>query len=408
MILNDSWVLKRVKELASDITNWRRHIHSNPEMSFLEYETSAYIYGILVKIPGIKVEKGIGSDTSVIGTFSRGDGPTIAIRADIDALPIYEKNTHSFRSQTEGVMHACGHDAHTAIALAVATLVGEIWDKYNFNGTVKIIFQPAEEASDEFGKTGAPYLIEAGVLEGVDCILALHMSPEHEVGKVLIHDGYSMANVDVFEATIIGTGGHGAYPHLSTDPIWMLGPVMQALHGIVARNISPLDPAVISIGEIRAGSASNIIPSEVFLQGTLRSYSPDVRENLIRKLEKAFSIVEVLGGQYSFHAIKGEPALFNHPEVNKALRETVRELYPTMKIESSAFGLGGEDFSHMTNKVSGAMFFLGCAPQDGVKRDLHTPIFDIDENCLPIGAAILTSTILKYLLAEYDLPKERE
>lgn len=199
--------------------------------------------------------------------------------------------------------------------------------------------------------------MEEGLLDDVDAVLALHMSPEQEVGNILIHDGYSMANVDVFEATISGTGGHGAYPHLGTDPIWMLGPVMQAIHGIVARQISPLDPAVISIGEIRAGSASNIIPSEVYLQGTLRSYSPKVREELIGKLHKAISIAEVLGGEYTFKAMKGEPALYNDKRINEVLKQHVKTLYPMMKIIDKPFGLGGEDFSHMAAKVPGAMFF---------------------------------------------------
>ncbi|RKQ13607.1 M20 metallopeptidase family protein [Ureibacillus endophyticus] len=399
-------ILSKVQKLTNEIISWRRHIHSNPELSFAEYETSQFVYEKLLNIEGMKVEKGVGVETAVIGTLSRGDGPTIAIRADMDALPIVEATSHSFPSKNEGVMHACGHDAHTSIGLAVATILGELWKETELQGTVKFIFQPAEENTDVFGKTGSPYLIEAGALDDVDCIIALHMDPEHEVGTIRIHDGYSMANVDVFQGKIFGTGGHGAYPHLGTDPIWMLGPVLQAIHGIVARNISPLDAAVISVGELKAGSASNVIPTEVFLQGTLRSYTPTVRKELEQRLKNAFSIVEAFGGQFELNISHGEPALFNNFEVNKVLREVVSELYPNMEIMDIPFGLGGEDFSHMTYKVPGSMFFLGCAYPDGIKRDLHTPIFDIDEKCLPIGTAILTQTILEFLLGNAHLPQK--
>jgi len=399
-------ILSRVQQLTDEIIEWRRHIHRNPELSFKEYETSQFVYEKLSNIDGMKVVKGVGVETAVIGTLSRGDGPTVAIRADMDALPIVEATSHSFPSKNVGVMHACGHDAHTSIGLAVATIIGQIWKETDIQGTVKFIFQPAEENTDEYGKTGSPYLIEAGALDDVDCIMALHMDPEHEVGTVLIHDGYSMANVDVFQGKLFGTGGHGAYPHLGTDPIWMLGPVLQTIHGIVARNISPLDAAVISVGEIKAGSASNVIPSEVYLQGTLRSYTPSVRKELETRLKNAFSIVEAFGGRFELNITHGEPALFNNAEVNKVLKEVVSELYPGMEIKEIPFGLGGEDFSHMTYKVPGSMFFLGCAYPDGIKRDLHTPIFDIDERCLPIGTAILTQAILKYLLGNAQLPQQ--
>ncbi|MFC4023576.1 M20 family metallopeptidase [Oceanobacillus longus] len=396
--LNNPELRDRVQKVTPNISRWRRQLHANPELSFLEYQTANFVYEKLTAIQGMRVEKGVGAETSVIGTLSRGEGPTIAIRADMDALPIREETGHGFASKNEGVMHACGHDAHTAIVIAVAKIFGEIWNtSLDLQGTVKFIFQPAEEDMDAFGKSGAPYLIEAGVLDGVDFVLALHVDPEYEVGNVRVHDGYSMANVDVFQATIKGSGGHGAYPHLGTDPIWMLGPVLQAIHGIVARNISPLEAAVISIGEIKAGSRSNIIPTEVFLQGTMRSYTPEVRDALIHRLKNAFSIVESFGGAYTFETTKGEPALFNHKDVNIVLKKSIQELYPMLVINDIPFGLAGEDFSHMANTVPGAMFFLGCAYLDGVKRDLHTPTFDIDESCLSIGAAIMTKTVLNFL-----------
>lgn len=398
-------IVDRAQDLSEKIVSWRRDIHTHPELSFQEYRTSQFVSDMLNTIPGMKVEVGVGYATAVVGTLSSGEGPTIAIRADIDALPITEENKHSFCSSNHGVMHACGHDAHTSILLGVAHVLAESFGTGELTGTVKFIFQPAEECTDENGLTGAVHMVRAGVLEGVDCAIALHMSPENPLGEVQVNAGYSMANVDVFQATITGTGGHGAYPHLGTDPIWMLGPVLQALHGIVARKVSPLEAAVVSVGQVHAGSASNIIPSEVFVEGTLRSYRPEVRELLISEVEKAFSLVDILGGNYSFEVQRGEPALKNDETVNEWIKQTIGDLYPECKLINTPFGLGGEDFAYMAQQVPAAMFFLGCALPDGVKRELHTPIFDIDERCLPMGVAIMAETAKRFLNGRYQLGK---
>ncbi|MEW9667444.1 M20 family metallopeptidase [Ammoniphilus sp. 3BR4] len=398
-------MVEQAQGLSEKIVGWRRQLHAHPELSYQEYQTSQFVVDMLKTIPGMSVEKGVGYPTAVVGTLSSGEGPTIAIRADMDALPIIEDNKHSYCSKHQGVMHACGHDAHTSILLGAAHMLAECFENQQLRGTVKFIFQPAEESTDENGLTGAVHMIRAGVLEGVDCAIALHMSPENPLGEVQVNAGYSMANVDVFEATITGTGGHGAYPHLGTDPIWMLGPVLQALHGIVSRKVSPLDAAVVSIGQVHAGSASNIIPSEVHIQGTLRSYTPEVRELLIAEVEKAFSLVDILGGSYSFTAHRGEPALKNDATVNEWIKETIQDLYPNCQLVQTPFGLGGEDFAYMAQAVPAAMFFLGCALPDGIKRELHTPIFDIDERCLPMGAAIMAETAKRFLNGQYQFKK---
>src|SRR5206468_11678434 len=221
-------------------------------------------------------EVGIGYPTSVVGTLSNGKGPSIAIRADMDALPIMEETGHSFCSQNQGVMHACGHDAHTSILLGVAHLLAEYFQKKEMKGTVKFLFQPAEECEDEHGMTGAAYMVRAGVLDGVDCVIALHVSSKSQVGEVKVNDGFSLASSDVFKATINGTGGHAAAPHLGTDPIWMAGPVLQSLYGIVSRKVNPVEPAVVTVGQIHAGTANNIIPTEVILEGTIRCFEPDL------------------------------------------------------------------------------------------------------------------------------------
>lgn len=397
-------MVKQANCLFNQLIEWRRTFHQHPELSFQEFGTSQLVAETLQKIDGMKVERGIAVETSVVGTLTSGEGPTIAIRADIDALPITEENTSSYCSKNDGIMHACGHDAHTAILLGVATILADFFKKGEVRGTVKFIFQPAEESTDESGLSGSPYMVQAGVYDKVDAAMALHMCPWLPVGNVQMSDGYSMANVDVFKAKIYGTGGHGAYPELGTDPIWMLGPVMQALHGIVARKVSALDAAVVSIGQIHAGTASNIIPTEVLIEGTIRSYTPEIRDLLAIELKKAISIVEHLGGSFSLNIERGEPALNNSTFVNQCITEAMLEIHPEMQITKRPFGLGGEDFGYVTQKIPGSMFFLGCAQKEGVQRDLHTPIFDIDETCLPIGTAILAHTVVRFLKGEVNLP----
>ncbi|MFB4168505.1 M20 family metallopeptidase [Virgibacillus sp. JSM 102003] len=393
-------MLEQAQYMADHLSKWRRKLHSIPELSFQEVETSKFVASVLEEIPGMHVEVGVGCPTAVVGTLSSGSGPTIAVRADMDALPIFEETNHDFKSRNEGVMHACGHDAHMSIGLGVARLLGESFQNGDVKGTVKFLFQPAEEKADIHGSTGAPYMIKAGVLEDVDRVIALHMSPENQLGEVKVHDGYSMANVDVFDAAVFGTGGHGAYPHLGTDPVWMLGPVLQAMHGIVSRRISPLDSAVISVGSILCGVAGNVIPSEVQIKGTIRSYDPNVRELLHAELEKALSLVRVFDGDYKLTITPEDPSLNNNPAVNQLFREVIRDIHPEFKVLDIPFGLGGEDFAHMTQVVPGAMLFLGCAVGDGKTRELHTPSFDINENVLPVGVSILGETVKRYLKEE--------
>ncbi|GAB4073035.1 M20 family metallopeptidase [Barrientosiimonas marina] len=397
MAAKDSAVETKARALAGRLIDWRRHFHQYPELSFQETETSQLIADTLRQIPGMQVETNVGYSTAVMGQISSGAGPVIAIRADMDALPIQETNTCVYRSVHDGVMHACGHDAHSAIGLGAATVLSDLFQDGQLNGTVKFLFQPAEEASDEQGSTGAPYMIEAGVLEDVDAVLALHMSPEDPVETVKVHDGYSMANVDVFEASVLATGGHGAYPHLAADPVWMLGPVLQTLYGITGRRVSPLDSAVISIGQIEGGFASNVIPSEVSVKGTIRSYDTDVRKRMHAELEKAFALAGSLGGDYKLSIEPEDPVLYNYPDVNQFIRQALNDNHPGFNVLNQPFGMGGEDFAHMTRAVPGAMFFLGCAVGDGKTRDLHTPNFDIDENILPIGVSILTQTVEHFL-----------
>lgn len=389
-------LVEKAEELFEQLKTWRRHIHAHPELSFMEKETAEYVAIELAQLKNITIQQEMGGH-GIVATLTSGDGPTIALRADMDALPIQEENQHEFVSQYEGVMHACGHDAHTAMLLGAAHLLDDQFSKGELQGTVKFIFQPAEEATDDKGLSGAPYMIQAGVLEDVEAVIALHSCPWHPVGVIQMNHGFSMANVDVFQARIHGSGGHGGYPQLATDPLWMLGPVLSSFYGTVGRRVSPLDVVAASIGRVEAGVASNIIPSEVELEGTLRSYSPTAREQLAKEVENVFKIVESFGGSYTFELERGEPALNNHIEMNELVEETIQELYADMYIHWEPFGMGGEDFGYMTEQVPGAMFFLGCSLEDGLNRDLHTAIFDIDENCLPVGTAIFATAVNRFL-----------
>ncbi|MBB4823330.1 amidohydrolase [Sporosarcina luteola] len=383
-------------ELQQQLITWRRRLHQYPELSFEEHETARYAADILSSFDGISIRTGLGG-TGIVATLSNGIGKTIAIRADMDALPIAEENDHEYRSLHDGVMHACGHDAHTAILLGVAKQLAEKAAHDAWQGTVRLIFQPAEEATDSEGYSGAPRMLEAGVLEGVDAVIALHVCPWHPVGTIQINDGPSMASVDVFHADIFGSGGHAGYPHLGTDPVWMLGTILQAFYGLSSRRISPLDTAVASIGKIQAGSASNVIPEKVNVTGTIRAYSPTVREQLIGEVEQAFKLAETLGGKYQFKVERGEPALVNNPAVNRIIRKAAESCIPEVIIKEGPFGMGGEDFAYMTQAVPGSMFFLGCAFPEGGQRDLHTNRFDIDERCLTMGVDILTEAAMELL-----------
>src|SRR5690625_1622723 len=392
-------IVREAESLFEQIKLWRRHLHRYPELSFEEVETAKFVVNELKKIDNIQIETNVGGN-GIVATLTTGHGPTIALRADMDALPIEEDNNHSFVSKHDGVMHACGHDAHTSMLLGAVHILANQFNEGQLTGTVKFIFQPAEETTDENGLSGAPYMVQEGVLNNVDAIIALHVCPWHPVGVVQMNNGFSMANVDVFEATIKGSGGHGGYPHLATDPLWMLGSILQTFYGTVGRRISPLDIVAASIGKIEAGAVSNVIPSDVTIEGTLRSYSPEAREKLAEEVEGVFKLAESFGGAYEFTLEKGEPALNNDMEINMIIEQSIQEIYPEMDIHWEPFGMGGEDFGYMTEEIPGSMFFLGCSLEDGLDRDLHTPIFDIDENCLPVGTAMFVATVNKFLKSE--------
>nr|WP_208416506.1 amidohydrolase [Thalassobacillus devorans] len=378
---------------------WRRHLHRHPELSFQEKETSAYILHEIKAMGGFDIHPNVGG-YGIVATLSNGEGPVIGLRADMDALPINEHNDAEYQSIHQGIMHACGHDAHTAMLLGAARLLSEDAKAGRLKGTIKFIFQPAEEDTNDAGLTGAPLMLQSGLLDSIDVFLALHVCPWHATGEIQVNDGPSMANIDNFHMTIKATGGHGGYPHLATDPIWMSSYFLQGLYSIISRKIDPLSVGTISVGEIHGGETANVIPDEVTITGTIRSYTKDMRARLVQELEQVANVIPPLGGTYVLEIETGEPALDNDRRVNEVIRRAARHLYPNMKIHEGPFGMGGEDFAHMIAEKPGAMFFLGCAKKGTPERKLHSGDFQIDENALPIGAAILMNSAHRLLQIE--------
>ena len=361
----------------------------HPELGFQETHTAARVAAVLESL-NYRVRTGVGR-TGVVA--ERGAGhPVVAIRADMDALPLQEANDVPYASQVPGVMHACGHDAHTAIGLGVATLLAQ----ETFPGTVRFLFQPAEEAGDEEGITGAPRMVEDGAMEGVDAVLALHVDGFFPAGDITLETGPVSAGVDTFYATIIGQGGHGAYPHDTVDPIYIAGHAILALHGIVSRRLHPLDPAVVSIGSIHAGQADNVIPERVEMSGTIRFMEPEVRKQIHAEIERALEVARALGGDYTLRIEPGCLPMVNDEEVVDVIREVATELLGSEHILQRKKGMGAEDFGTFSALAPGAMFRLGCRIE-GDKRKAHHPRFDINERCLPVGVAILAGAALRLL-----------
>ena len=384
-------MLERARGIEEQLVGWRRQVHMHPELGFRETRTAALVAEVLGSL-GYRVQPGVGR-TGVVGDLGEGS-PVVAIRADMDALPIQEENEVPYASQEPGVMHACGHDAHTAIALGVATLLAQ----ETFPGRVRFLFQPAEEVEDEEGLSGAPRMAQDGAMDGVDAVLALHVDASLPVGEIGVQPGPSSAGVDSFTAIIRGQGAHGAYPHKGLDPVHLAAHVILALHGIVSRRLNPFDPAVITVGSIHAGQAANVIPEEVELSGTIRYENDDVQQQIHAEMERAFATARTLGGDYDLTIQVGGKPVINDERIVDLLRQVAGDLLGEEKVAPREKGMGAEDYSVFTDMAPGAMFRLGCRIE-GDERRGHNPTFDLDEGCLPVGAAILAESALRYLRA---------
>jgi len=385
-------MLKEAQALKDTLVQLRRAIHQHPELGFKEVQTARLVTETLASLE-LKVDTGVGK-TGVIGHLGQ-DGPTVAIRADMDALPIQEQNDVPYASRVPGVMHACGHDAHTAIALGVAMLLS----KMELPGKVRFLFQPSEEHSDEEGKSGATRLVEEGAMAGVDAILGLHVEPRLDTGQIKVAGGPICAAADSFKGTIVGQGCHGAFPHLGADPIFISAQVINAIQGIVARRLDPTKPAVVTIGSIHGGTAGNIIPSEVELRGTIRSLNEELRNQIWVEVEKAFEVSRALGGDFQLRIEKGYPVLVNDPNIAELVQQVATDLLGANAVQIEEPEMGAEDFSVLLGQAPGAMFSLGVKHKASERTcQLHSPHFDVDEKALPIGVAVLAEAARRYLL----------
>jgi amidohydrolase len=380
-------MLSKALAIEPQLVAWRRAIHRRPELGFQETHTAAQAAAVLEAL-GCRVRTGVGK-TGVVADLGEGK-PVIAMRADMDALPILEANEAPYASENPGVMHACGHDAHTAMVLGAATLLAN----EKFTGSMRFLIQPSEEANDGDGLSGAPRMIQDGAMQDVDRVIALHVDPATPVGAIRVAAGPSSAGVDSFFATIFGKGGHGASPHTAVDPIYITGHVLLGLHGIVSRRLDPFAPAVVSVGSLHGGQAENVIPDRVELSGTIRFLEKEVQAQIHAEVERALSIARLMGGDYELQVQVGTPPMMNAPEVVQVIQQAASDLLGAESLLPPKDSLGAEDFGCFSEIAPGAMFSLGCKIE-GDERYLHNPRFDIDERCLPIGAALLAETALR-------------
>lgn len=382
---------ERARAMQLQIRDWRRAIHQHPELGFQEQQTAQLVAENL-RAWGLHVQTGVGK-TGVVGSLGNGT-PAIGIRADMDALPIQEANQTAYASQVPGVTHACGHDAHTAMALGAAKLWSELPNRPA--GTLRFLFQPSEERMDAEGKGGARRMIEAGALDGLSAILALHVNSSLPPGRVMVAPGYATAFGDYYEATILGAGGHDAFPHHAVDPIYLAAQIVNAIHGICSRRIDPLQPALVSVGTFHGGESGNIIPHSVKITGTIRGLKDEVREQLAQELERALGIARTLGGDYQLMIKRGVPSTVNDPQLVEIFCQSVTEMLGLDALAPVQPGLYAEDFSYMTRQVPGMFAMLGVQIGDEV-RPFHSSTFDLDESALPIGSALLVDTACRLL-----------
>ncbi len=382
-------MLDRARALQPKLVEIRRHIHRNPELGFQEFKTSEFVSEQLSAL-GIEHQRGVAR-TGIVATLGDGNGPTVALRADMDALPIQEANDVSYKSQTPGVMHACGHDAHTAMLLGAA----ELLSKENLRGTVRLLFQPSEEGGAE-NRSGGWLMVQEGVLDHVDVVWGIHVASHEKSGSIMVGDGPITAAADAFVGSVMGVGGHGASPQRALDPIWLASLVLPAIYGVIPRRIDPTRKAVITVGTVHAGTVGNVIPMKVDMTGTIRSFEAEVREQLHAGLESAFSLARSFGGDYTLDHPYGYPPTINDPQAAGFIRSVAADLVGADRVSIAQPIMAGEDFAYMAQKARGGFMQIGAAIGDK-PRPHHHPEFDIDESILSIGAAVLAETVKRYL-----------
>ena len=381
----------RIKSLAQaykqEVIDLRRHLHSHPELSFKEFQTAAFVAEKLKEIGITEIESKATTGWSALIKGKNPDKKVVALRADMDALPIIEANEVPYKSQNPGVMHACGHDAHTASLLGAAKILNEVRDQ--FEGTIKLIFQPGEEIIPG----GASLMIKDKVLENPrpQYILGQHVMPMIPAGKVGFRSGLYMASADELYLTIKGKGGHGAMPETFIDPVLISAHLLVALQQIVSRVANPKIPSVLSFGRVEALGATNIIPNEVKIQGTFRTLDEAWRAKAHEKMRQiAEGIVEGMGGQLDFEIRKGYPFLKNNPELTARSVEAARDYLGAENVLDLDIWMAAEDFAYFSQEIDGCFYRLGTRNEArGITSGVHTPTFDIEEEALEIGSGLM-------------------
>ncbi|MDB5253634.1 MAG: N-acyl-L-amino acid amidohydrolase [Flaviaesturariibacter sp.] len=383
-------IQQRIQELArqyaAEFVEVRRHLHAHPELSYQEFETSRYVQE---KLTAYGIPFSIKATTGVVGLIEgRNPGSrVVALRADLDALPIQEENDVSYKSTRPGVMHACGHDVHTTCLLGAARILAET--KNEWEGTVKLLFQPGEEKNPG----GASLLIREGVLENPapQCIFGLHVNPQLPVGKLSFRGGKVMASADEIYITVRGKGGHAAAPHLTADTILIASQLLVSLQQIVSRNNDPLSPSVLSITSFQGGFTTNVIPTEVKLMGTFRAMDEGWRKKAHGLIERQCrELVSALGGEVDVLVDVGYPTVYNHEGLNTIARGIAEEYMGASNVEETEIRMGAEDFGYYSQLVPGCFFRLGTANREaGITAGVHTPKFNIDESAIEIGIGMM-------------------
>ncbi len=382
--------MRSINEIATALTPQavavRRDLHRHPEIAFEEHRTMGVVVDRLRAL-GLSPRANVGK-TGVVALWDSGrEGPTVLVRADIDALPVPEEKSVEYRSQVEGKMHACGHDGHTAILLGVAEALLE--RAASLRGRLVFVFQPAEEIV-----RGAGAMLADGALDGiaVDHVLGLHLSSNAKLGTVTVREGPAMAATDSYRLVVQGRGGHAASPHSGIDPVVIAAQVVLSLQTIVSRNVDPVDKAVISITSVHAGTAYNIIPEDVELKGTLRTFDPETRTKLrARILEVAEGVCRMHGGSLESEWFEGSPAVVNDPESTAALRRVAAGILGEENVLEAAQIMGGDDMALWLQQARGCYFFVGSSSSPATSADHHNPLFDIDERALTIGIEVLAA-----------------
>lgn len=396
MAWQEADIIKTAEKLYPQQVKWRRQFHRNPEISNQEFQTTSFINKLLKqeKIRTIPL-KNMATGTAALITGKNKGGKTIAIRTDIDALPIVEQNEIPFKSKNEGVMHACGHDVHMSVVLGAAIFLNRLKDE--LNGNIKVLFQPAEESPPG----GAEAMIKAGIMKSpkVSMVFGLHVDPTLPVGKFSLRDGPTMASVTDFDITIKGQTGHAAVPHRAVDAIAVAAELIDSMQKIVSRDIDPMGTAVITFGTIEGGTARNVIADQVRLRATARTLSPSTLKQLPRLIKRTVNgICKARGAHADLEFVANYPVLDNHKSANHLLRESMSELFGSSNVIETPTVMGGEDFAYYLKEAPGAMFRLGTKnSRMGADKSWHSPQFMVDEGAIKYGTAVLVDAAIRYL-----------